>query len=155
MSVTTTPAAIGAGEGTVELSFGRPMFKIGAPQGATWLGLIDATVPPGGGFRVPHWHDDIEEAFYVLAGKVEYLLGDTWITARTGGTVFIPAGCIHAFRNDTSHTARMLVIGSSPEMLELIRELGTSPRERWEDVCARYRTHLASDSPHFPATAAG
>lgn len=151
MPATCTPAAIGPEEGVVELSFGRPMFKVGTSQGATGLGIIDATVPTGAGFRFPHWHEDLEESFYVLEGEVEYLLGEQWVMASPGGTVFIPAGCIHAFRNDSDRTARMLVIGSSPDMLELIRDLGSSPRENWDAVCARYRTQLAYDSPHFPA----
>jgi uncharacterized cupin superfamily protein len=126
------------------------MFKIGSGDGSTGLALIDVTLAPGGGFSFPHVHEDLEEAFYVLEGEVDYLLGDAWVSAGPGCTVFIPAGCVHAFRNASDRSARQLVIGSSPEMLELIRELGSSPRDRWDEICARSRTRLVYASPHFP-----
>lgn len=148
-----TPSVIRPDEGAVELSFGRPRFKIGSSQGSTSLGLIDATVPPGGGFPFPHAHDRLEEAFYVLDGEVQYLLDDAWVTAATGWTVFVPAGCVHAFRNHSARPARQLVLGSSPEMLELIGRLGRSPHERWDDICARWGTRLAYESDHFPREA--
>jgi uncharacterized cupin superfamily protein len=147
---TAVPTLVAPDEGRVQLVFGRPMFKIGASQGSARLGLIDAALDPGGGFPFPHVHDDLEEAFYVLEGEVEFLLGDTWVTGGAGCTVFIPAGCIHAFRNTSARRARQLVIGTSPEMLDLIRALGSSPPERWDGICARARTRLIYDSPHFP-----
>ncbi len=150
MSATATPTLIGPDDGRVELSFGRPMFKIGSRDGSTGLGLIDVTLAPGGGFPFPHVHDDLEEAFYVLEGEVDFLLDDAWVTAGPGSTVFIPTGRVHAFRNNSGRPARQLVIGSSPQMLELIRELGSSPREQWDEICARSRTRLVYDSAHFP-----
>jgi uncharacterized cupin superfamily protein len=144
---------IGPEEGHVELSVGRPMFKLGIAQGATGLGLIDTAVPPGGGFALPHWHETLEEAFYVLEGTIDYLAGTEWLTARAGSTVFIPAGCVHAWSNSSAEPARQLVIGSSAEMLDMIRALGTTPRERWDEVSARYDMYFAYDSPHFPARA--
>ena len=126
------------------------MFKIGTGDDSTGLALIDTTLDAGGGFPFPHVHADLEEAFYVLEGEVEFLLDDAWTKAGAGCTVFIPAGCVHAFRNSSARPARQLVIGSSPEMLELISELGSNPRERWDEICLRSRTHLVYDSRHFP-----
>jgi uncharacterized cupin superfamily protein len=31
-------------------------------------------LPPGGGLQMPHWHEDMDEAFYVLEGEIEFLL---------------------------------------------------------------------------------
>jgi uncharacterized cupin superfamily protein len=145
-----TATVIGADDGAVQLAFGRPLFKIGPDQGSTGLGLIDAVLAPGDGFPFPHVHDELEEAFYVLDGEVAFLLDDTWMTARPGCTVFIPAGCVHAFQNKSGGSARQLVLGSSPEMVALVRDLGSNPRDRWDEICARSRTRLAYDSPHFP-----
>jgi uncharacterized cupin superfamily protein len=150
MSATRAPLVVGPGEGRVELKFGRPMFKLGVAQGSDGLGLLEAIVPAGGGFRIPHWHEDLDEAFYVLEGEIEYLLGDEWQRATAGTTVFVPAGCVHAWRNDSAHPARELVMGSSGEMNELIRSLGTTAPERWDSVLAQHRTHIAHDSPHMP-----
>jgi uncharacterized cupin superfamily protein len=150
LHATAEPIVIQPEAGTVTLSFGRPRFKIGRAQGSAGLGLIDTRVPPGAGFRLPHWHNKLEEAFYVLDGEMEDLLGDTWGAATAGSTIFIPAGCVHAWRNNSERPARQLVIGDSPDMLELIRELGTKPREAWDEISARYHTHLAYEHPDFP-----
>jgi uncharacterized cupin superfamily protein len=145
----TSATVVGPEAGVVELSFGRPRFKLGAAEGSTGLGLIDTPVAPGGGFALPHWHEKLEEAFYVLEGAIDFLAGEEWLTARAGSTVFVPPGCVHAWRNNSTQPARQLVIGSSPDMLELIRELGTTPRERWDEVNARHDTYFAYDSPYF------
>jgi quercetin dioxygenase-like cupin family protein len=150
VSATATPTLIAPDAGGVQLAFGRPMFQIGATQGSTGLGLIDVTLDPGGGFPFPHVHEDLEEAFYVLEGEVEFLLDDTWVRGWSGCTVFVPAGCVHAFRNASARPARQLVIGSSPDMLGLVKALGSSPRERWDDICADVRTRLVYGSRHFP-----
>jgi quercetin dioxygenase-like cupin family protein len=63
-----------------------------------WLGLVEATVPPGGG-PIAHVHTRANEAFYVLAGEVELLDGDRTFIARTGDFAFIPRGIRHRFKN--------------------------------------------------------
>jgi len=82
------------------------MIKLGALDGSTQIGLVESELPPGGGFAVPHWHDDLDEVFYVLEGEIEYLLHDSWMPAPAGTTVFVPARTAHAFRNATDHPAR-------------------------------------------------
>ena len=134
------------GAGTpVELGLGRPTIKVGPPLSAQ-IGLLESELPPGGGFRVPHWHEDLDEVFYVLEGEIEYLLEGEWRRAPAGTTVFIPAGTIHAFRNDSGRPARQLAVGP-PGAVELITELAGHPRERWEQVHARHRSHYAHNQP--------
>jgi uncharacterized cupin superfamily protein len=134
------------GAGTpVELGLGRPVIKVGPPLSAQ-VGLVESELPPGGGFRVPHWHEDLDEVFYVLEGEIEYLLDGEWRRAPAGTTVFIPAGAIHAFRNDSGRPARQLAIGP-PGAVDLITELAGQPRERWARVHARHRSHYAHDRP--------
>jgi mannose-6-phosphate isomerase-like protein (cupin superfamily) len=71
------------------------------------LGLVEATVPPGGG-PVAHAHTRSDEAFYVLSGELEILDGSRTFIARTGDFVFIPRGTRHRFKNTGVHGARML-----------------------------------------------
>jgi uncharacterized cupin superfamily protein len=143
MSVGGRVVPSGDGE-AITFPFGQPKIKVGRGDGHDQIGLLESELPPGGGFQLPHRHDDLDEAFYVLEGTIEYLLDDTWIAAEAGTTVFVPAGVVHAFRNSTAGTARQLVIGSV-EAIELVKELSRNPRERWGEVFAAYRTHAAHD----------
>ena len=71
------------------------------------LGLVEATVPPGGG-PVAHAHTRTNEAFYVLSGEVEILDGTRTFIAGAGDFVFIPRGIRHRFKNVGVHGARIL-----------------------------------------------
>jgi len=70
----------------------------------------------------------------VLEGELEFLLGDQWVSAPAGATVLLPAGTVHAFRNTTDRTAR-----------QLISDLGEHPRQQWEAIHERHRSHYAAD----------
>ena len=130
------------GEGaSIELGLGWPTIKVG-PLLSAQIGVVEGELPPGGGFRVPHWHEDLDEVFYVLEGEIEYLLDGDWHPAPAGTTVFVPAGAVHAFRNASARRARHLVAGAS-EVAELIAELGEHGRERWAEVHERHRSHYA------------
>ncbi len=129
----------------IELGLGRPMVKVG-PRLSGQIGIVESELPPGGGFAVPHWHDDLYEVFYVLAGEIEYLLDGDWQCAPAGSTVFISAGTVHAFRNTSGRPARQLVIGP-PAAIDLLTELAQHPRDRWEQVHERHRSHYAHP-PH-------
>ena len=71
------------------------------------LGLVEATVPPGGG-PVAHAHTRTDEAFYILSGELEILDGARTFVARAGDFVFIPRGVRHRFTNAGLHGARAL-----------------------------------------------
>ena len=82
----------------IDLGLGCPTIKIGAPL-SDQVGMVEGEVPSGGGFQIPHWHEDLDEVFYVLEGEIEFLLDGHWRRAVAGSTVFVPAGTVHAFRN--------------------------------------------------------
>ena len=126
----------------IDLAVGCPTIKVGAALSGQ-VGMVEGEVPPGGGFQIPHWHEDLDEVFYVLEGKIEFLLDGQWRPAVAGSTVFVPAGTVHAFRNASEQPARQLVVGPV-EVAELIAELGDHQRERWEEVHERHRSHYAS-----------
>jgi uncharacterized cupin superfamily protein len=141
MDMTAHIVPAGGGD-PVQLPFGRPRIKVGAGDGSGQIGLLESELPPGGGFGMPHWHEDLDETFYVLEGEIEYLLDAEWRSATAGTTVFVPARTVHAFRNRSDAPARQLVIGSV-EAIELVRALGATEPERWGDVFAHYRSHAA------------
>ena len=131
-----------AGGRRIDLGLGAPTIKVGAAL-SRQVGMVEGEVPPGGGFQTPHWHEDLDEVFYVLEGEIEFLLDGRWRRALAGSTVFVAAGTVHAFRNASDRPARQLVVGPV-EVAELIAELGDHPRERWEEVHERHRSHYAS-----------
>lgn len=47
----------------------------------------------------PHSHEDNVEIFYVIEGTMSFLAGDTWLDARRGSFLRVPAGVTHDFKN--------------------------------------------------------
>jgi quercetin dioxygenase-like cupin family protein len=77
---------------------------------------------PGAGF--PRHRHPGEEIAYVLEGTVEYTLeGKPPVTLKTGDSLFIPAGTVHAAKNVGTGTASELatyVIEKGRPPLELV-----------------------------------
>lgn len=135
------------GEGrTVAGRRSTPTVKVGPHSGSRLIGLLESEVPPGGGFP-GHVHDEYEEVFYVLSGDIEYLLGDGWITAQPGSTVFVPPGRVHAFRNTTDRPARHLAIASPADAMTMIEELMRAEPDEIAGIFARYRSRSAESPP--------
>jgi quercetin dioxygenase-like cupin family protein len=65
---------------------------------------------PEGAGPPPHFHP-WDEAYYVLEGQIDVLLGDRHITLSAGEFVHIPGGIVHNFRMRTA-TARFLSVAS-------------------------------------------
>jgi hypothetical protein len=67
----------------IDLPVGRPTIKVGRPLSGQ-VGVVEGELPPGGGFQVPHWHEDLDEVFSVLEGEIEFLLDGSWQSATAG-----------------------------------------------------------------------
>lgn len=74
------------------------------------FGLYRWEMGPGPGGPAPHFHRTITESFYVLTGTVRLYNGRTWVDAAPGDFHFVPAGGIHAFRNESGAPASMLLL---------------------------------------------
>ncbi len=115
-------------------------LKVGAGQSRAWS-AFEAEVTPG--FDVgAHLHHNAEELFYILDGELDLLAfeprirtaGDwrSWESASgtrvmrggPGSTMFVPAGCPHAFANPGSAPARMLFLVSPPGHERYLEEIG-------------------------------
>ncbi len=83
------------------------MLATGEQTGGTYC-LTEATVPPGGG-PPPHYHTREEESFYVLSGEITFTVEDKTIIGTTGTFVQIPRNTPHAFKNNSTAPARMLI----------------------------------------------
>ncbi len=71
------------------------------------VGIV--TTPPGGGPPV-HVHEREDELFHVLEGELEAFSSGTWTRVPAGGTVFLPRGIPHTFRNASARPCRFLVV---------------------------------------------
>lgn len=108
--------------------------------------LTESTAPPGMG-APPHIHHTGEEAFYVLAGEIEFHLGDQLVTAPAGSFVLVPRGAPHAFLNCGDGEARYLVLFSPPatggffdELAAIAAAGGVVARETIAAVATKYGT---------------
>lgn len=57
-----------------------------------------------------HVHDHNDDIFYVIEGRVAFLVGDQWIDAAKGSFVRVPAGMPHDFENQSPDRAGVLNI---------------------------------------------
>ena len=60
------------------------------------IDIAPGAVAPG------HTHPG-EEVIYIIEGELEYQVGDKpWVKVKAGDVLFIPAGTVHAARNNNS-----------------------------------------------------
>ena len=91
----------------------------------------------------PHVHHASDEAFCVLRGRLEVLLGDERHIIGAGEYLVVPAGTTHTFATVDADGADVLAV-MTPEIDELVASLhsASSDEERgalWE----RHRSSLA------------
>ena len=117
-------------------------LKVGAGQSRAWS-AFEAEVAPG--FDVgAHLHNEVEELFYILDGELDLLAfeprirtADNWrgwesadgarvLRGGPGATMFVPAGCPHAFANPGTTPARMIFLVSPPGHEYYLDEIGVS-----------------------------
>ncbi len=105
---------------------------------------MEALVPPGGG-PPPHIHRREDETFYLVAGHIEFRLGDETITAGPGDFVNVPRDTVHCFHNGGDETARMILTFTPAgiekffeETLERALDPTQAPPDNIDEVAARY-----------------
>ena len=70
------------------------------------VAVFDEVVPPESG-PPRHTHRDQLEVFHVLEGRIRFEVGGESLTREAGETALVPAGTVHAFRNDGAEAARI------------------------------------------------
>lgn len=113
------------------------------------FGLYRVEMRPQARGASPHFHRTISESFYVLSGSVSLYNGDRWIQAAAGDFLYVPAGGIHAFQNDSDHPASMLILfvpGAPREQYfeAIAKKLSGQPftNEEWAEICIRNDNYL-------------
>jgi len=144
------------GEGPVIEVLGAPyVLKATSAETGDRFCLLEHDVPPGAGVP-PHTHAHEDEAFYVLEGEVVIDSADRPAPLRLGpGSFFYsPRGLRHAFRNEASRPARMLVLCTPGAGIErMFREMdavgrrhnGPPPMEEVIAIAARAGVAIARE----------
>ncbi len=140
MSTTAQTVCLPPGEGPAFSAVGDVyrFLATGEQTGGAYA-LCEARVLPGGG-PPPHIHHREDESFFILEGEITFLLGDRRVVAKAGSFIQGPRGVPHAFKNESSAPARMLVHVSPPG---------------FEQFMVEFASPVASfDSPPVPVTPA-
>jgi mannose-6-phosphate isomerase-like protein (cupin superfamily) len=85
--------------------------------------MWEAIVPPNGG-PPPHVHSREEEGFYILEGEIMVQAGDERVVATAGMFVNMPLGLPHSFKNESSKSAKMLIMVAPAGLENMFFEVG-------------------------------
>jgi quercetin dioxygenase-like cupin family protein len=92
----------------------------------------------------PHVHHGGDEAFCVLRGRLEVLIGDERRILAAGDFVTVPAGTAHTFATVDEAGAEVLAV-MTPEIDELVSALhGAGTDEERAAVWSRYRSSVVA-----------
>jgi uncharacterized cupin superfamily protein len=93
----------------------------------------------------PHVHHRSDEAFCVLRGELEVLVGSTRHRLAEGDHIVVPAGMVHTFATVGSVGAQILVV-MTEEIDELIAALHSASSDEERDaVWSRYHASVVAD----------
>lgn len=139
-------------EGRLLNVLGNPMLEKAGPRDFDGHAAVFAlTVLPGGG-PPPHYHEGVDEFFYVLDGELDVWVGERHVTLRPGMSATLPRGVVHRFDNATSRPARVLVTvapGSGAaffDELDRVRPQLPQDRDKVEAILARHDIHVVEES---------
>jgi quercetin dioxygenase-like cupin family protein len=110
-----TPIVLLPDEGEL---LGESVIKAAGPE----LSLLEFEVAPGTEAK-PHLHRRQSDAFYVLEGELEFLVGEETVQAGPGSFVLLPPGVVHGFRNVSGKRVRALNLHVPGGFAEYWREL--------------------------------
>jgi quercetin dioxygenase-like cupin family protein len=79
-------------------------MKLDRPE----LCVTEATVGPDFVGTGPHYHERHVDAFYVLEGELELILGTETLRAGPGMSIAVPPGIVHGFTSSAPGTTRYL-----------------------------------------------
>jgi len=91
--------------------------------------IIEATVAPGGGAPL-HVHDDLDDSFYLVSGRLAMRCGDDAFAVEPGAYVALPHGVPHTFRVVGDEPAVMLQVHTDDSFLTFIKAAGRPATSR-------------------------
>ena len=113
------------------------------------LAVAVLNVPPGTDGPPPHWHQQHDETFYVVAGTARFTVGADQREAPAGTFVSVPIGAEHTFANAGDEPAIILNTFTPDFYVDYFRDLSTlaasgeMSSEAILAVMSRYATYPA------------
>jgi mannose-6-phosphate isomerase-like protein (cupin superfamily) len=91
-----------------------------------------------------HLHRSEDEAWYVLDGRLGFVVGDEEIEAEAGRAVIVRAGTPHSYWNARSATTRYVIVlePRTAALIEAIHALDPSERDRLPALFEEYDSEL-------------
>lgn len=151
------------------------MGAIGGPARALWVighrvtpipvggrvVALEVATPPGVPGPPPHHHEDADECFHVIAGRLGVMVDGEWTALGPGERVDIPRGAVHTFRNDGREEARAITAFEPAGFEAFFEEYGVDVSRpgafeesvseamirRVAEGCHRFGMILAADRP--------
>ncbi len=114
--------------------------------GHAWS-MMETTLPKDSG-PPPHQHP-WDEAYYVIAGEVNFMLPAGSRTAKAGDFIYAPGGTLHGFQGLSDQPARMLILDVPAHAEAFFREVDREVREMPRDLAKvpeigdRHQIHFA------------
>ena len=98
-------------------------FKASGEDSGGAFSLTDSMVRPQGD-PPPHIHHREDEAFRVLEGELEVLVGENKFKAGAGSFVHLPKGVLHSYQNVGTGPARLLTLMVPAGLERFVEEVG-------------------------------
>lgn len=128
-----TASIVKAGERAPLNILGMPLRLLcdARETGGAWS-LFEEDVPFGMG-PPPHRHD-WDEAYYVLAGEVEFEIDGVSVRSTAGDFNYLPRNTVHGFKGVSSLPARVLIFAAPAHASEFFEEVNREIRTLPEDL---------------------
>ncbi len=140
----------GPGEGeTIAVGTDSVTFKAEAADGEGTFSLTEQSLAPGFPGPLPHHHDALVDAFYVLSGTLTVETDETAVDADPGSFVLAPPGVVHTFSNAGTEPVRSLNLMAPGGFEQYLKEVaaesdgGAPDPERMAAIASRYDFHPA------------
>ncbi|GAA1935553.1 cupin domain-containing protein [Kitasatospora viridis] len=128
---------------------GSYLVHLSGAQTGGALAVVEYTFPAGAVGAAPHVHHGHAEHFHVLEGEVTFDLPDGATALGPGGTVSVPIGLAHGFRNASAAQARCLFLLTPAGYEDYFREVHRAieaGRPLDPDGLAALRAEYATDT---------
>jgi len=96
-----------------------------------------------------HFHRTMSESFFIISGRVQLFNGERWIDAVSGDFLFVPAGGVHGFKNESDESASMLILfapGAPREgYFDALAAKAAGQKfseEKWKEVCVQHDNYF-------------
>lgn len=129
------------------------LLKLRCDETGDSLMMFEQTMPSGTKSTF-HLHRDSDEAAYVLAGEVTFLIGDDLTVRGPGTCAFMPRGVRHAWKISGDQSARVLFVytpakagGLIEEQQRTGRKFGSMNERELADTLQRHGWELFGPSP--------